>query len=147
MKEVSLIRRCILAALMFGVLGSNIELLLIEHYEEVSQFVPIVLMGFALLVILWHGLRPSATNLRVLQVTMMLFLIAGTVGIVLHFRGAAEFQWELDPSQSVWNVFKKVMRAKAPPVLAPGILLQLGIIGLVYGHGHPAAGSISQIKE
>ena len=63
---------------------------------------------------------------------MVLFLVAGFLGVALHFDGAAEFQREIDPAIGAWDLVKKVMRAKAPPVLAPGIMLQLGLIGLVY---------------
>ena len=30
------------------------------------------------------------------------------------------------------------MRAKAPPVLASGIMVQFGLLGLVYAYRHPA---------
>ena len=71
---------------------------------------------------------------------MSLFLLSSVLGLGLHFRGAAEFQLEIDPSMPRWEMFKKVMRAKAPPVLAPGVMLQLGLIGLVYAHRYPEAG-------
>ena len=69
---------------------------------------------------------------------MVLFLFAGAAGMWFHFRGGAEFQLEIDPAQSRWNVFTKVMRAKAPPVLASGVMMQLGLLGLVYAYRHPA---------
>jgi len=62
----------------------------------------------------------------------VLFLVAGLAGVALHFDGAAEFQREIDPAIGAWDLVKKVMRAKAPPVLAPGVMLQLGLIGLIY---------------
>ena len=65
---------------------------------------------------------------------MMSFLVAGVLGVALHFSGAAEFQREIDPAIGAWDLIKKVMRAKAPPVLAPGVMLQLGLIGLVYAY-------------
>ena len=30
------------------------------------------------------------------------------------------------------------MRAKVPPVLAPGVMVQLGFVGLLYAYRHPA---------
>jgi hypothetical protein len=132
MKQISGVRRWMLALLTFGLLGTIAELLLLDHYEEVLQFIPIVLVVFALAVVLWRGLRPSGTSSGVLRVTMMLFVAAGILGVVLHFRGAAQFQREIDPSQRAWEIFKKAMRAKDPPVLAPGLMLQLGLIGLLY---------------
>ena len=31
-----------------------------------------------------------------------------------------------------WELLEKVMRAKAPPLLAPGMMMQLGLLGLAY---------------
>jgi hypothetical protein len=35
-------------------------------------------------------------------------------------------------------LFSTVMTAKAPPAMAPGAMVQLGLIGLVYCYRHPA---------
>jgi len=35
---------------------------------------------------------------------------------------------------STWELVQKVMRAKAPPVLAPGMMLQFGLLGLAYAY-------------
>jgi hypothetical protein len=48
-----------------------------------------------------------------------------------------EFQLEIDPSLPRWELFKKVMRAQAPPALAPGVMMQLGLVGLVALYRHP----------
>ncbi|MBI4471136.1 MAG: hypothetical protein HY646_00615 [Acidobacteria bacterium] len=138
MNDASRVRLCILGVLVLGLLGTITELLLIAHYEDDIQLLPIFLTGFALAVAVWNAIRPSAASVRVLQTTMMLFLFSGMLGMSLHYRGAAEFQLELDPEMSAWDVFKRVMRVKAPPVLAPGIMLHLGLIGLTYGYRHPA---------
>jgi hypothetical protein len=33
---------------------------------------------------------------------------------------------------SNWELLEKILRAKAPPLLAPGMMLQLGLLGLAY---------------
>ena len=117
---------------MLGLVGTETELVLLEHYDEPWQFVPLCLIAFALAAIVWHTARGGAASLRTLQTIMALFLVAGCIGLVLHFRGAAEFQLEIDPAMGKWALVKKVMQAKVPPVLAPGIMLQLGLLGLTY---------------
>jgi hypothetical protein len=138
MNTLSLIRRWLLAVLGLGLVGTGAELVLLEHYETAVQWVPLGFIALALAVLIWHSIKGNALSIRVLQATMLLFLIGGVAGVGFHLRGAAEFQLEIDPSQSRWNIFKKVMRAKAPPVLAPGIMVQLGLVGLVYAYRHPA---------
>lgn len=131
MSTPSIVRRWLMVALVLGLLGTIVELLLLEHYEEGWQMTPLFLIAAALVALAWDAARPSPRTARAFQAIMGLFVLAGVIGVWLHLRGAAEFQREMDPSQSRWNVFAKAMRAKAPPVLAPGIMIQLGLIGLV----------------
>jgi hypothetical protein len=137
MNTLSVMRRWLLAALALGLVGSGVELVLLEHYETAVQFVPLASIALALAVLIWHRVKGDALSIRALQATMVLFLLAGIAGTGFHLRGAAEFQVEIDPSQSRWEIFKKAMRSKAPPVLAPGLMVQLGLVGLVYAYRHP----------
>jgi hypothetical protein len=118
--------------LVFGFLGTETELLLLEHYEDPWQYSPLVLIPIAIAALVWHSLRAHIASLRTLQIAMALIVISGFAGLALHFRGAAGFALELDPSLDTWNLTKKVLRAKAPPLLAPGVMMQLGLVGLAY---------------
>ena len=138
MNTLSVIRRCLLAVLTLGLVGTGIELVLLEHNETTVQFVPLASIGLALAVLIWHSVSGDALSIRALQATMVLFLMAGIAGAGFHFSGGAEFQLEIDPSQSRWDILRKVIRAKVPPVLAPGLMVQLGLVGLVYAYRHPA---------
>jgi hypothetical protein len=132
------IRRFLLALVTFGVVATTVDLLLLAHYEDPGQLTPLVLNALAILAILWYLARGSEHSLRALQFVMAAFIVAGLVGVVLHYEGNLEFQLDMDPSQSRWTLFSKVMRAKAPPTLAPGIMAQLGLLGLVFSYRHPA---------
>jgi hypothetical protein len=81
---------------------------------------------------MWDRLGAGAVSRRAVQATMGLFLVSGLIGLALHSRGAAEFQLEIDPSISRADLIRKVIHAKAPPILAPGVMFQLGLLGLVY---------------
>jgi hypothetical protein len=126
------LRRWMLGVLLLGLAGAEAELLLLEHYEDAWQFIPLVLIALAAPALLWHSRGGGAASRRALQILMTLYLAAGLAGVVLHFRGGAEFQRESDRSISQWNLVKKVMRMQAPPVLAPGMMVQLGLLGLAY---------------
>lgn len=131
-------RRLVLALLAIGLLGLGTELVLLRHYEAGFQLVPLTLIAAALLVIGWHAVTGSAASVRVLQVLMTMFLLAGAVGVMLHFRANVEFQTELDPSQGRWALFMNAIHAKVPPALAPGAMAQLGLLGLLFAFRHPA---------
>jgi hypothetical protein len=129
---VGMLRLWILGVLLLGLLGTVVELVLLSHYEQPVQLVPVVLIVLALIVLAWHVMGHSAASLRVLMGLMVLFVLAGFAGFVAHFHGSAEFQLDLEPSLSTWELLEKVMRAKAPPLLAPGMMMQLGLLGLAY---------------
>jgi hypothetical protein len=131
---VERLRGWILAVLVLGVLGTVTELVLLEHYEKPVQLVPVVLLAAAIVVIVWHVMRRDAASRWALVILMALFVLAGFAGFIAHFIGSAEFQLELDPSMGAWDLIEKVMRAKAPPLLAPGMMLQLGLLGLAYAY-------------
>jgi len=130
--RAEVLRRWILGVLALGLLGTVTELVLLEHYEQPMQFVPLGLIVAAVAVLVWELKRHNAASLRALQIVMALFVLAGFIGFVAHFHGSAEFQLELNPSMSTRELVEKVLHAKAPPLLAPGMMLQLGLLGLAY---------------
>src|SRR5262245_40845402 len=136
--DLGIFRGLLLAILVFGIAGIGIELFLLAHYADALQLVPLVLIVAALLVIIVHARTGSARSVWLLRAVMGLFIVAGVVGIVLHYRGNLEFQLEIDATQSPWELFKKVVRSQSPPALAPGVMAQFGLLGLLYTYRHPA---------
>jgi hypothetical protein len=137
---MTMIRRLLLMLLIAGVVVTGTDLMLIDHHEDVWQSIPLILIGVALAAIGWHLVARDAASLRALQAAMVLFVFAGGMGIVLHYRGNMAFQLEMDPTQDRWTLFNKVIRATAPPAAAPAAMAQLGFIGLIYAYRHPAIG-------
>jgi hypothetical protein len=132
------IRRVLLAILIIGLVGTAAELLLLDHDEEAIQLIPLALIVIAFVAIGWHALDQGGASLKLLQIVMLLFIVAGGVGMVLHYRANVEFQREVDPSIAGRALVVKAMKAKAPPALAPGTMSQLGLIGLAYAYRYPS---------
>ena len=132
------LRSLLLALICLGIAGLTTELVLLSHFEDAWQLVPLVLLAQGASAVVWQLLAPTAVSTRYFQLTMALMVVAGVAGIVLHYRGNLEFQLEIDATQSSWDLFRKVIHAKAPPALAPGAMTQLGLLGLVYTFRHPA---------
>jgi hypothetical protein len=131
------LRRFVLALLFLGLAGMSVELLLLGHYESATQLVPLGAIALALACLAWHAVSGTEGSVQAVQVVMTVLVVVGLVGVVLHYRGNMEFQLDIDPTQSNWALFSKVMRAKAPPALAPGAMSQLGLLGLAYAWRHP----------
>jgi NO-binding membrane sensor protein with MHYT domain len=128
------LQRWLMGTLVLGLTGTAIELLLLEHYDEPWQLVPLLLIALAFAVLAWHRARSTTASVRALRMTMLMFVVSSAAGVVLHFRAAAQFQLEIDPAMPTPELIRKVMRVKDPPVLAPGVMLQLGLIGLAYAY-------------
>ena len=122
--------------LVSGLVGLGAELLLLEHFEDWRQNIPLALLSLAALVLIWHALDRRGTPVRVLQLVMVVFIAAGAIGMTLHYQGNVEFELELRPSLSGMELFRKSMMG-ATPALAPGSMIQLALIGLAYTYKHP----------
>jgi hypothetical protein len=131
-------RRILLAILLLGVVGISAELLLLAHTEDVYQLIPLGLAALSVVTVALALARPSIGTIRLFQAVMVLFLISGLVGTYLHFQVNVEFQLEMDPALSGLSLYRKAILAKTPPALAPGAMIQLGLIGLAYTFRHPA---------
>ena len=131
-------RRILLAIFLIGVVGISAELLLLNHIEDASQWIPLVLCGAAVASSAAVAVRPATATIRLFQLVMLLLVISGAVGIYLHYGATTEFQLEMDPTLQGFALLKKAIVAKAPPALAPGAMTQLGLIGLAYTFRHPA---------
>ncbi len=134
---IPILRRGILALLALGSVGVITELILLEHYEEPVQFVPLALLALTLATIVWHWIDGGRRSLRTFQVIMLLMVVAGTVGIVLHLRENVATELDINPGSSGLAFWIEVVRGDLP-TLAPGTLIQFGLLGLLYAYRHPA---------
>ncbi|HLN85750.1 MAG TPA: hypothetical protein VK200_04795 [Candidatus Limnocylindrales bacterium] len=137
------LRKILLAILILGMAGSGTELILLKHTEEPRQWIPLILLTVASSALAWHVLGGGPTATRMLRWLMIGFIIGGGLGIYFHYRGLVEFKLESNPSLAGWDLFWQAIRGKTPPLLAPGALIQLGLVGLVYTYKHPA---LSRLK-
>ena len=134
---LTVVRRALVFILVVAMAGILVELLLIEHFEDAWQWAPIGLLAASLIVLGWHGLERGATSLNVLRGLMVLSMASGLVGLLLHYKGNVEFELEMYPDLSGWKLFKDAMMG-ATPALAPGAMLQIGLVGLSWTFRHPA---------
>lgn len=127
----------ILALVMLGIVGLIVELLLLEHTDSLTQWIPLVSLGVGVVITLAAAIRPTRGTLRAFQMVMAVFVAAGTFGLYFHFKGNIEWALERDPELSGLPLIWKALTG-ATPTLAPGALAQLGLLGLIYAYRHPA---------
>ena len=136
---LAVVRLTLLATTVLALGGTGVELLLLEHTDGVWQWIPLVLLAAALLVLLWFGVERGRRSLGVFRALMILFLVCGLAGVLLHYRGNVEFELEMSPALQGWELFRKSMMG-ATPALAPGAMIQIGLVGLAWTFRHPALG-------
>ena len=123
-------------ALVAGTAGTLLELLLIGHDEMAAQFAPLLLLGLGLVVGVASLIVPRPVTIRALRLLMVLFVGSGIVGVGLHYWGNQEFELEMHPSSSGVNLIAETLTG-ATPVMAPGSMALLGVVGLAFTYRHP----------
>ena len=130
------LRRLLAGTLLLGMVGTSAELLLIGHFESAAQYAPLVLLAAGLASFVWHLAAPSSATVLLVRVVMVAFVGLGVVGIGLHINGNRAFELEMYPERSGWSLVAETVTG-ATPVLAPGAMTLLGLIGLAQTHHHP----------
>jgi hypothetical protein len=134
------LRQLVLALVLIGIVGLEVELALLKHAESFSQWIPHAVLIIGLVNTIIVALHPRTATFRAFQGIMVVFVLVGLLGFYFHYRGNVEFALERDPSLSGLRLLWKALRG-ATPALAPGALSQLGLLGLLYTYGHPALGT------
>jgi hypothetical protein len=115
-------------------LGVAAELLLTSHFESFTQLIPLILMGASLLPLVARTVDRSTFSLRLFQAVMVLLMLSGLLGGYLHH----EFKMGFHATGEWWEKSWKALTATSPPALAPGAMILLGMLGLLYTYRHPA---------
>ncbi len=116
--------------------GTGVELFLLDHTEDWMQIMPFVAIGLGLVAAVLVLVRPSRPGVRFLQVTMWGFVLSGVLGTWLHYKGNVEFELEMYPSMTGLELVWEALTG-ATPSLAPGLMAQLGLLGLACTYRHP----------
>ena len=139
-------RRYLLYILLFGAAGLLAELYLLSHYEDRKQWIPLVLLAAGTVAGLWLAARPSEVAVRVFRVLFAACVPGGLLGVYFHFRSNVEFERELHPNSSGFELVTQSLGG-AMPTLAPGAMILLGMLGILIALQHPAAGGGSAVDD
>ena len=125
------ITRLILIAIVFMSVGLSIELYLLEHYEGILQFIPIICVSLGLILSLILFKFRNTTIQILFHTSLILMVTSGLAGIFLHLKANYEFEKEIRPSINGMDLFMESLSG-ALPSLAPGSLILLALIGYSY---------------
>lgn len=140
------LRPLLLALTLLGTAGLAAELLLLEHVESWTQWIPIVALALGFASGIAVAVAPGPRTLALFRLVMTIYVAAGLLGLYLHYRGNAEFEREEDPSVAGLALVWRSLRG-ATPTLAPASLAQLGMLGLILVWRHPGRRASSVRRE
>jgi hypothetical protein len=135
-----IMRRLMLLLLSVAMIGTAVDLMLLDHHEDFWQMVPLGVIALGVVSVVLTTVKGGAGPVMLMRVTMAFFIGSGFIGMGLHYMGNNEFQLEMDPGLHGWTLFVKAITSKAPPALAPAAMIQMGLLGLLYTYKHPALG-------
>lgn len=137
MARHGLLRAMLLGLFLLASLGTGVELLLLEHFEEWEQWLPLVLLGLGLVSGTAAGVWPGRRSLVALRAVTASYAVSGGAGLYLHYAGNRAFELEMEPAlagrELVWEAL-----TGATPALAPATMIWLAALGLLFSYRHPA---------
>lgn len=130
------LRRFLLGVVAAILVITPFELVLLEHTEELLQWIPFVVSGLGLLAVGGVWFVPGTTSLKIFRWVMAAVALSSFAGVYLHFSNNLSFTREINPSftlmESLWPAIKG-----SNPLLAPGIMFLAGVLGLGAIYRHP----------
>lgn len=129
-------RRLALGVLLLGLVGTGTELFLLGHYEDRFQWAPLIMLAAGVVAAALVAIRPTVPLVTLLRAIMALYVPVAAAGLYLHIKSNVDFELEMRPSMEGFELLRESLTG-AIPALAPGAMLQLGLIGLLVCFRHP----------
>lgn len=117
--------------ILFMLIGTGVELYLINHYEDYLQLIPLMLIGLSLGIILTLFFERSHFVMLTAKILLLLIALSGFYGVFLHLKANFEFEKEMKATESSWNLMVESLSG-ALPALAPLSMVILALIGYAY---------------
>ena len=129
--ESSRLKRVIILAFLFMMIGTAVELYLLGHYEDTLQLIPILCIAASIMMVVVLFYRRTNFTIGVFKLVMGLTALSGLYGTFLHLQANYEFEQEMKPGIKGWDLFLESLSG-ALPTLAPGSMIVLALIGYSY---------------
>jgi hypothetical protein len=129
----------VLSSLLFT--GTLLELWLVNHTEDLIQWVAFVLAGLGLLATLTVLFRRGRTTVLVLRGCMFVVVLGSFFGIYEHVLNNIAFEREIQPNATFSQLVRKGLGG-ANPLLAPGTLAVAGLLALAGTYKYSVSGDI-----
>jgi hypothetical protein len=136
-ETLQIVRQWILAAIAAALVVMEGELIFVRHFgNNNGQMIAVVLTSAGLLATGWHVIARNTPSIIVFRFLMYLFLVFGIDGLLVHYNFAAHAALKSHPALGGLPLLYAALSGDIP-LLAPGLLIQVGLLGLLYTFHHP----------
>ena len=125
------VKQVIVLALLFMMMGTLLELYLLEHYEDTFQLIPVLCIAFSLTNLIILLFKKSKKIINLFKLMLVLTSLSGVYGVFLHLQSNFDFEQDMKPTATNWELFSESLSG-ALPTLAPMSLVVLACIGYSY---------------
>lgn len=125
-------------------LGTVVELLLVNHLDDPVQWIPFGLCALGITAIIAVVRRPQRSTVLALRVVMGLLALGSAYGVWEHLEGNIGFASEIKPNATTIQLLLAGLTG-GNPLLAPGILALAAIIALAATYYHPVLGKRTDV--
>lgn len=143
------LRRFALVLAGLGVVGTVPELLLLHHYNGKDQLIPFLTLGLSGIALTVVAIRQTASTVRAVQVVMILTILSSGIGVLEHLKANARNAGALRDGERFPTTISAIISGfdGFAPLLAPGVLVQVGLLGLAFSYRHPKLARSSLSRE
>lgn len=131
------VRQLLVGLVVLGAAGLVAELLLLGHWESATQRIPLILLVLTVAAAIGMLAHPARRCVRAFRVVMLLAVISGFAGTAFHYQANDALEREIAPDRPSGEIFVAAIQGGVP-TLAPGAMIQLGLLGLIASLGYPA---------
>ena len=125
------LKQVIVLAFLFMMIGTLLELYLLNHYEDTLQLIPVFCIAIALINSIFIYFKRSKVTFNIFKVVLFLTSLSGISGVFFHLQANYEFEQEIKPTANFWELFLESISG-AFPALAPLSMVVLALIGYSY---------------
>ena len=133
----------VLSTMLFS--GTLVELWLVNHTEDIVQWLPFVLSGAGVIVVLFFLLNPRRATMLSLRGWMLVVIAGSLFGIYQHVSNNIAFEREISPTAPTSRILRAALSG-ANPLLAPGMLAVSALLALAatyqYGVNNKSKGEV-----
>ena len=125
------LKKVILSAFILMVMGTVLELYLLDHYESLSQLILILCTGLISLTVILLIFYRTRWIKNFFKWLLLITALSGIYGFYLHLDANFEFESDMKPTANNWDLFIESLSG-ALPALAPFSMVVLALIGYSY---------------